>query len=265
MTTLWIVHRDPAMCASLARLAGAPPDTPVGSPSSPVFDRAGAPQVIVLGLADDLEAELEFTHRMAKRLRGTRWILVGDADELERALSLFDTLPAVTFTFPPEPAILRAAVEAAGRPPESEPLPLSQRPARDTLSERFARAFADLDLPELLHAFDPRLGQVPVLALGGPGTGRGTLVRYVHQLGPTQGGTLVELDCTADTDAEVLLQRIALASRHERSLHATSLWLRNAHRLRPAVQREAAGWIEYGLPWGAPRTRPFLTPSWFPR
>jgi hypothetical protein len=161
----------------------------------------------------------------------------------------------VTFTFPPEPAILRAAVEAAGRPPESEPLPLSQRPARDTLSERFARAFADLDLPELLHAFDPRLGQVPVLALGAPGTGRGTLVRYVHQLGPTQGGTLVELDCTGETDAEMLLQRIALAARHERSLHATSLWLRNAHRLRPAVQREAAGWIEYGLPWGAPRTR----------
>lgn len=255
MPALWIVHRDPALRAALVRLAGAAADTPAGAPGSAVFDAASAPDAILMGLAGDLESELEFAHRMAPRLRGTRWILVGDWRDQERAHALFDTLPAVFFTYPPEASVLRSKLEAAARRPEAEPLPLSQRLVRDALSERFARAFSDLDLPELLHAFDPRLGQVSLLALGEPGSGRGTLVRYVHQFGPTTGGTLVELDCRAGVGAEELLERIALAGRHDRARHATSLWLRDADRLAPAVQCEVAGWIEYGLPWGAPRTR----------
>ena len=243
------------MCAALARLAAAPEDTPAGPPGAPIFDQAATPDAIVMGLAGDLEQELEFAHRAAPRLRGTRWILVGNTEELERANGLFDTLPALIFTFPPEASILRAAIQAASRHPEIEPLPLSQRPARDTLSERCSRAFADLEMPELLHAFDPLLAAMPLLALGEAGTGRGTLVRYIHQFGPTLGGTLVELDCTGETRPEELLERIALASRHDRSRHATSLWLRDAHRLAPAVQQEVASWVEYGPPWGTPRTR----------
>jgi DNA-binding NtrC family response regulator len=243
------------MCAALARLAGTPQDTPAGAPGAPIFDDASPPDAVVLGLAGDLEAELEFAHRMAPRLHGAHWILVGETAELERAHGLFDTLPAVFFTFPPEPSILRAALQAAGGAPELEPLPLSQRPARDTLSERFSRAFADLELPELLHAFDRRLGRLPLLVLGEPGSGRGAVVRYIHQFGPTLGGALVELDCTPETGSEALLERIALVARHDRAGQATGLWLRDAHRLSAAVQREVAGWIEFGLPWGAPRTR----------
>ena len=243
------------MCTALARLAGASQDTLAGAPGAPIFDGVSPPDAVLLGLAGDLEAELEFAHRMAPRLHGARWILVGETAELERAHGLFDTLPAVFFTFPPEPSILRAALQAAGGAPELEPLPLSQRPARDTLSERFSRAFADLELPELLHAFDRRLGRLPLLVLGEPGSGRGAVVRYIHQFGPTLGGALVELDCTPGTDSEALLERIALVARHDRAGQATGLWLRDAHRLSAAVQREVAGWIEFGLPWGAPRTR----------
>ncbi len=77
MNTIWIVHRDPRLRTALARVAAAPDNAVSGSPGDPLFDSAPAPDVVLLGLAGDLEAELEFAHRMAPRLRSTRWILLG--------------------------------------------------------------------------------------------------------------------------------------------------------------------------------------------
>jgi DNA-binding NtrC family response regulator len=255
MTSLWIVHREPVLRAALAQLAAAPGDAVVGAPGDPVFDTARAPDAVLLGLAGDLEGELEFVHRVSPRLRGSEWILLGDAEQLAPARQLFDSLPAAFFAYPPEPAALRAAIREATARPEAEPLPLSQRPARDALSGRFARGFADLDLPELLRALDPRLGGVPLLILGEPGTGRSTLARYVHQFGATAGGALVEIPCGPATSAEELLGAIAAAERRPRSRRACSLWLEDVDQLQAAVQRRVCGWIEFAPPQGVLRTR----------
>jgi DNA-binding NtrC family response regulator len=255
MASLWIVHREPALRAALARLAAAPGDALVGAPGEAVFDAARAPDAVLLGLAGDLEGELEFVHRLAPRLRRSEWILLGDAERLAAAQRLFDSLPAAFLAYPPEPAALRAAIREAAARPEAEPLPLSQRPLRDALSSRFARGFADLELPELLRALDPRLGGVPLLILGEPGTGRSTLARYVHQFGATAGGTLVEIPCGPATSAEELIGAIAAAERRPRSRRACSLWLEDVGRLPAAVQHHLCGWIEFGPPEGVLRTR----------
>jgi len=254
MPWLWIVHREPAQRAALARLASASPEAPSGAPGAALFDSAAAPDAVLLGLAGDLESELEFAHRTAARLRGTTWILLGDADRLERARRLFDALPAEWFAYPPQPGELRRALREAAASRAGEPLPLSQRPARDALSERFSRGFADLELPELLRSLDPRLAGVPLLVLGEPGSGRGTLARYVHHFGPTAGGALVELACTPGLGAAELLAEIAAADRDRRVRRACSLWLEDADRLAAAVQRRVRSWIEYGLPPGSLRS-----------
>ncbi|NNL67341.1 MAG: hypothetical protein HKP30_13925, partial [Myxococcales bacterium] len=67
MAPVWIVHRSARTRAALARLAGLGAEAEVGAPGDACFERGDAPRVIVLGLADDLEAELEFAHRHALR------------------------------------------------------------------------------------------------------------------------------------------------------------------------------------------------------
>ena len=70
MPRLWIVHREPRTRAALARLAAAPHDALLGAPGDPGFASAEPPEVVLLGLAAPFEAELEFAHRLAPRLRG---------------------------------------------------------------------------------------------------------------------------------------------------------------------------------------------------
>jgi hypothetical protein len=75
MLLLWIVHRDPRQRAALVRLAAAD-EAIVGAPSDPRFASAAVPRVVLLGLAGDLEAELEFARRSLRRLRDCAWIVV---------------------------------------------------------------------------------------------------------------------------------------------------------------------------------------------
>ena len=110
---LWIVHREPQRRAALARLAALPDGMPQGSPGDALFREAPTPDAIVLGLAGDLERELEFAHRVGPATRAARWILVGDADQLARARTLFDLLPATYLLDPPEMHALRDAIRSA--------------------------------------------------------------------------------------------------------------------------------------------------------
>jgi DNA-binding NtrC family response regulator len=251
MTSLWIVHREEALRRALARLTGSSERPVLGGPGDAFFEEAPAPDVVLMGLGGDLERELEFAHRLARRRRHTGWILVGERGDLERGRRLFDNLPAAFLPYPPDPAALRSSLRALSARSSADPLPLSQRPARDALSERFARGFSDLELPELLRALDPRMAEVPVLVLGEPGTGRSTLARYLHHFGGNAGGALVELRCAETTSAEELNAGLESSRLDPRSRRACSLWLADVERLPAALQREVAGWVELGPPGGS--------------
>ena len=67
MHTLWIVHRDPQLRNAIARLAAAGDRTVLGAPSDPVFDREPAAQVVVLGVSEDFESELQFARDVRSR------------------------------------------------------------------------------------------------------------------------------------------------------------------------------------------------------
>ena len=254
MTSLWIVHRHPRIRSAIVRLAAAGEDTIVGGPGDPLFDAAPAPDVVLLGLVGDFEAELQFAHRVAGRLHDARWILLPEHPDVPRARFLFDTLDAEVLSYPPDAGRLRRELLDSAPPLGDAPLPLSQRPFRDALRDRFSRWFADLDSAELLRALDPRLADVPLLIVGERGTGRALLAHYLHTFGGTGAGAFAQVACSESTTAEGAAAEIARASAGPRGRAACTVWLEDADRLRPEVQRQIQSWIEFGAPAGTLRT-----------
>ncbi len=247
MTSLWIVHRETRLRAGLARLCAAPEDALQAAPGDPVFDSAPAPDVVVLGLAGDFEAELEFAHRLAPRLRETSWVLVAERPDLGEARELFDTLGGQILAFPPDARVLHERIRRAARRGPRQ-LRLSERPRRDELRERFTRWFADLDVPELLRAIDPRLADVPLLILGEPGTGRGLLARYAQAFGGSSPAGSVHLACAPSTPRARVLE--AIAEGLSGAAPVLTVVLEDVDSLDPGLQREIRSWIEFGLPEG---------------
>jgi DNA-binding NtrC family response regulator len=253
MNNVWILHRDPRHRAALARLAAVDDRAVLATPGDPKLDNAAPADVVLLGLTGDFEVELQFAHRFAAALRHARVVLLPERSGVERARELFDTLDPVIASYPPDTAALREIVHAPGGRSPREPLPLSQRPARDALAERFGRWFADVELPGLLRILDPQLAGIPVLIAGEPGTGRGLLARYLHAFGGGSSGALVRLICTEDTRPGDLLEQIAAGEPGKPAPPHTTLWLDEVDRLPVASQRCLEGWIEWTLPAGVLR------------
>lgn len=253
MMTLWIVHRDSRMRSALARVAAAPESAISGAPGDPLFHSAPPADVVVLGLAGDLEAELEFAHRTASRLPDARWILVPERGDSAAVRSLFDAIDATILSYPPDARTLRAEIRATDRREVAERLPLSQRPVRDSLAERFARWFADLELPELMRALDPRLCDVPLLISGESGTGRGLIAQYVHVFGSRSAGQLAQLVCQPEMSPAQLEGALSEAVREAPS--QSTIWLEGVDVLPIASQQRLLGWLELGPPSGMRRVR----------
>jgi signal transduction histidine kinase len=254
MNSVWILHRDPQRRAAIARLAGVGDFATLAAPSDPQLDDAPRADVVLLGLADDFEVELQFAHRFAARLRHARIVLLPERDGSDRARVLFDSLDPVIVNYPPEAAALREIIHGSGDRSGSKPIPLSQRPARDAVAERFGRWFGDVELPGLLRILDPQLAAAPALIGGEPGSGRSLLARYIHTFGGGSAGALIQLVCSEDTRPEDLLDQIAAESRRFEATrsHAT-LWLDEVDRLSATSQRRLRSWVEWALPPGTLR------------
>jgi DNA-binding NtrC family response regulator len=247
MAAIWIVHREGSLQASLARLAGAGPDAVLGAPTDAAFRDAARPDLVVLGLSGDFEQELEFAHDHSARHLAAAWILLASAADVEEARRLFDTLPVQILGFPPEATALRRQVRALRA--RRRAATLSERRARDAVSQRFARWFADLELPAVLRALDPHLGEVPLLIRGEPGTGRGLLAAYVHTFGGGGGGHLARIACEG-LSAEELRREITAAAAEPAAARGLSLCLEEVEQLPLPAQRRLRSWIESGLPEG---------------
>jgi DNA-binding NtrC family response regulator len=250
MLTIWIIHRDGHHRTALARIAGAGDSTVLGGPSDRVFESAEPPTVVLLGLSADFEQELDFVHRFAGKLRGCSWILLPSSGDMGETRRLFDTLPARYVPYPPSPIALRRAIRSAMQRRRADSL--SSRQDRDQLRERFGRWFADLEIPELMRAIDPRMSRVPILIRGEEGTGRGLLARYIHHFGGSGDEPFIHVSCREVRQMSDLLRQITLAVPEE-STEAWTIWLEDVDTLPIALQRKLEDWIEFGLPDGAAR------------
>lgn len=249
MLTIWIIHRDAHHRAALARIAGAGDNAVLAGPLDRMLESATRPSVVVLGLGDDFEHELEFVHRFRSRLAGCPWVVLPPKADIPEARRLFDTLPARFLAYPPSPNELRRALRDALRRRTGDRL--SVRQERDALRDRFSRWFGDVELPELMRALDPRMMSVPVLIRGEAGTGRGILARYVHTFGGGPDEAFVHVCCRGIQHAEELLGQIESGA-EKRDERALTIWLEDVDLLPFAVQRRLQDWIEYGPPDGRP-------------
>ncbi|MEE3332015.1 MAG: hypothetical protein VX246_14215 [Myxococcota bacterium] len=249
---IWILRNDERQCAALVRLSGVTdPLVRSGSPADASFDatRGGRKvRLVVLGVSGDPEVELEYVHRNARHLGNARWIIVSnDRSDAELAV-LFDALDATFIGPPAQAASLRSAIERALSETEARDS-LRLRRYRDAISERFARWFGDLDLPELLRAMDPQLARVPIVVRGEPGTGRALLARYVHTFGGDAAGgqmPFIEIPCSEATRASDILRAIEISV----GARYATLFLKNLEALKPPTVVELRNWIEFEFPPG---------------
>jgi DNA-binding NtrC family response regulator len=250
-STLWIVHRNAQQRAALARLAAAGDNTFMGGPSDELFASATPADVVLLAPSDDFESELEFVHRFAPQLPDCTWIVLPASGECAEAKRLFDSLPAAFLKFPPRPERLRSMIaKATGRRGVDS---LSRRQARKLLTARFARWFIDLDMPDLLHALDPRLAHLPLLIRGEVGTGRGVVARYVHAFCGDNQAELLHVPCGGLSSEAELIAFIEQAN-GRRGHYRQTIWLEDADELPAPVQLRVRDWIDFGIPESVLRT-----------
>jgi hypothetical protein len=240
MDTLWIVHRDARARAALGRLAGPGSGARLGAPDDGAFERLPVPPVVVLGLAGDLETELEFALRQATRRPDAHWVLVHERG-LERVTRLFAGLPATFLAWPPAGEELRRRIEPRGA--LGQTASLARRRERAALLGRLERWFGDLELPTLERA--RALGADRILVRGEPGSGRLLAVRAFHAVAARPDDAFVALPCAADTSLAALAGAARAEARRSASL---TLCLEDVDRLPRDVQRALLGWIELGAP-----------------
>lgn len=252
MAKLWIVHRDAQWRDALVAMAGSL-DVLAGDPvAASGFDLAPAPRAVLLGVAGDFEAELEFAHRFGPRLVDTAWVLLArplDAPEVAR---LFDALPATLVSIASDAALLRRRVRAALAKRRAAALTTRQR--RDALAARFARWFSDLELPALLAATDPTRAPLPLVVRGEPGTGRGLLARYLHLMTtPDPAALFAAISCAHENDPLGALTKLAREIADAPTAGAITVCLEDVDWLAAGTQRALRNWIEEGPPAGALR------------
>ncbi len=252
MAKLWIVHRDPRWRDVLVAMTGSQ-DVLAGDPSDAArFDAEQPPRAVLLGVAGDFEAELEFAHRVAPRLRGAAWVLLArplDAPEVAR---LFDALPVTLVPIASDAAALRDRLRAvlARRPAAT----LTTRHRRDSIAARFSRWLGDLELPELLAATDPASAALPLLVRGEPGTGRGLLARYLHAMTAADAtAPFAAVACRRGADPIALLAKLAPETGEVPSAGALTICLEDVDQLDAAAQHALRTMIEDGAPAGLVR------------
>lgn len=247
-TALWILHREDAVRRGLAErvdIRGAL----LGDPRDTRRDDPAVPRAIVLGVSEDFEAELEFAYRMSERAPDLEWLVVARSEDLGEARRLFDTLPGATLDLESEADLLRAQIRSLLNHRKAPPL--SERGRRSVLTERFSRWHADLASPALLAATDPKRVRVPVWIHGEPGTGRGVLARYLHQLATgVPAGPFVSVACAGIRDRASLLDAWSVESGEVPSGLLTTLCLEDVDHLPIPLREELGRWIEYGPPAG---------------
>lgn len=192
MAAIWVVAEESALSATLAHHVEALGEVWRGVPERAAFKSASPPDLLILcGVAeatsrhDALERMLDFVRQIPHPRRAPTPVLYlapdGDRDRSARLERLFDDRSIARLEFPLDPDDLQARARDlldGTAWPES----LRERARKLWVTREVERLYAGVDLPALRQAIDPRNAHRPVLLLGEPGTRRGLLARYVHNL-----------------------------------------------------------------------------------
>lgn len=214
-------------------------DLTVGGPNEVDFEGAPAPAAIWMALEGDFELELDFADRHRRQLAHADWLLLCRPDEIDEARRLFRPVAPEILDTPPGARTLRAflARAVARRKAES----LAARRHRQRIAERFSAWLGGIEVPGLLRALDPALGNLPLLVRGVPGSGRSLLCRYAELFRGGEG-PLLRLHGRDPGDMETLAQRLGRAEGSEKP-PIRSVWIDEIDALPIATQEQLAEWV----------------------
>ncbi len=248
MAPIWIVSEDLELARGIAPALRALDEVVLGPPRRPPWRQVDPPSLVVWvgpetgGDPQTIERGLAFLLGVRRPQRRPVPVLYVDAsglfgDEIGR---LVDDRPFRSIRWPPDPDRL---TRLAGDLIQGVELPPSLRTrARGAwVRDRVERLYTGLDLPELRRAIDPRNARQPVLLLGEPGTRRGLLARYIHELAEPVRDRFVRLG----------LDQIEPGSLEERVLEATAgsyatLYVHGLDHASPVLQGELAELLTEG-------------------
>jgi hypothetical protein len=200
LAAIWIVSESSPLLATLAHHVEPLGEVWSGRPERADFKAAPNPDLLILcGAVDSirheaLERMLAFVREIPQPRRAAPPVLYLAADTESRSAArlerLFDDRHLAQLHFPFDPDELQ---ERARDLLDANTLPVGMRErARQAwVTREVERLYAGVDLPALRQAIDPRNAHRPVLLLGEPGTRRGLLARYVHNLAEPARDVLV--------------------------------------------------------------------------
>lgn len=248
MSAIWVVCEDAALAESLAQLLAEEGDVRTGPPERTAWRDLPPPDLLLLAARDaaasdsaGLERLLAFAARVPHPRRAAPPVLYLEppsgqpSAELVRAL--IDDRPLRELRWPPDPDQLAGAVRELVAQPHL-PASLRERARRSWVRERVELLYADLDLPALRQAVDPRNAHRPVLLAGERGTRRELLARYIHNLAEPERQRFAVLSAPALRPGELEARVLELTSGSSATLYLESLDAADA-----ALQREIAGFL----------------------
>lgn len=216
MPTIWVVSEQRSLSETLAHHLRGLGEVRTGSAEPGAWKDADSPDLVVLVAAEsaewlaELERALDFLGRVPRRRRAPQPVAYiepasgGPGAELVRELIDDRTLRILGWPLEPD-ALLAAAADLLAEP--SRPASLRERARRAWVTRRVELFYAGIELPALRQSVDPRSAHRPVLLAGEPGTGRGILARYIHQLAEPARDELVLVPAASvgpETERELL-------------------------------------------------------------
>lgn len=245
MYTLWLASEDSALPATLAVHLRALGTIFAGVPEASQFKEADAPDILVLAAIETSEPGARTLERLLGFLRSIPHPGHAPAPVLfleppsgrfptHELRALIDDRPLSVLPWPLEPdALVEEASRALGR--SEAPASLRERARREWVTQRVELLYAGLELPELRQAIDPRNAPRPVLLKGEPGTRRGLIARYIHNLSEPPRQRLITMAFSRGQALDVeqaLLERSAGLR--------TTVFLQHVDRADPGVQEDLA-------------------------
>ncbi|TDJ03150.1 MAG: hypothetical protein E2O73_00745 [Deltaproteobacteria bacterium] len=252
--TIWIVCEQRVLCETLAAQLRTLGPVRTGPPERAHWREQELPDLLVVaapatvpGDLAGLERLLGFMRTLPQPARGPLPALYveGAAGLPPAALasSLIDDRPVRSIGWPLEREQLLAEAEALLAAPQ-RPLSLRERARSEWVTRRVELLYADLELPALRHAIDPRNAARPVLLLGEGGTGKGLLARYIQNLAEPAREQLLLIAAPSLEPGRIEAGLLKLCAARR-----VSVYLSGLDRASRAVQEELAqllgqsGWL----------------------
>jgi DNA-binding NtrC family response regulator len=248
MSAIWVVCEDAALGESLVQLLAGQGDVRAGPPERSAWRELSPPDLLLLAPLDapatdsaGLERLLAFAARVPHPRRAAPPVLYLEPafgqPSAELARALIDDRPLRALRWPLDPEQLASAVRELVAQPRL-PASLRERTRRGWVRERVELLYADLDLPALRQAVDPRNAQRPVLLAGERGTHRELLARYIHNLAEPERQRFAVLSAPSLRPGQLEARVLELTSGSSATLYLESL-----DAAEPALQREIAGFL----------------------